>query len=430
MKPIIEVKHVSKKFNIGFKPGGYLALRDVLAEFAKSVFLQVKINKRENKQHKRLGEFWALKNLTFEVMPGEVVGIIGPNGAGKSTFLKILTRITPPTKGEIILRGKVASLLEVGTGFHPELTGRENVFLNGAILGMTMNDIKERFNEIVEFSGVEKFLDIPVKHYSSGMYTRLAFAVAAHLDPDILIVDEILSVGDAEFQKKSLGKMHDVSSQGRTVIFVSHNLSAITSLCTRVILLNSGKIVEIGKPEKVVAAYLKKAVGAAPKVNLPPGSSFANGIVRLLAIKVHDEKGKVLQAFDITKPIGIDIEYKVLKPDIWFSCHLLLRDSSGSTIFHSPEDANKLITCRKRGIYKSTCWIPGNFLAEGSFNVRILVDGSFEKTKIIDFQNAISFYIHDNLDGNSVRGKLTEQLKGIVRPKLIWERKYIDKIFK
>src|SRR3989339_1767875 len=257
MESIIEVKNLGKKYNIAHQRGGYVALRDVLTNILKNPF---RFAKQKAKKSLGLGtkeEFWALNDINFEVNKGEIIGIIGRNGAGKSTLLKILSKITPPTTGEIKINGRVGSLLEVGTGFHPELTGRENIFLNGAILGMTRHEIAKKFDQIVEFSGIEKFLDTPVKYYSSGMYVRLAFSVAAHMEPDILIVDEVLAVGDAEFQKKCLGKMEEVTKQeGRTILFVSHNLDAIERLCTKTILLKKGKIIKIGETSDVINYYL------------------------------------------------------------------------------------------------------------------------------------------------------------------------------
>lgn len=243
MKPIIEVDGLTKIFKLGSTHGSYLTLRDTIKQWFKTA-------------HNEKNFIKAIDNVSFNVKPGEKVGIIGKNGAGKSTLLKILSRITPPSQGKAILRGKVASLLEVGTGFHGELTGRENIFLNGAILGMKRNEIKQKLDEIVDFSGVAKFLDTPLKHYSSGMQLRLAFAVAAHLDTDILLIDEVLAVGDAEFQKKSLGKMEEVSQQqGKTILFVSHNIGAIDSLCSRAILLQNGKIMDDGLTQQVINKY-------------------------------------------------------------------------------------------------------------------------------------------------------------------------------
>ena len=270
---VIRVERLGKKYLIGHngESGGRLALRDVIARGARNAW-----RKTADMAHGRaivagdtIEEFWALKDISFAVKRGEVLGIIGRNGAGKSTLLKILSRITEPTEGRVQIRGRVASLLEVGTGFHPELTGRENIFLNGAILGMTQREIRKRFDEIVAFAEVEKFLDTPVKHYSSGMYVRLAFGVAAHLEPEILIVDEALAVGDTDFQKKCLGKMNEVArTQGRTVLFVSHNLEAIINLCTRAIHFKAGRIHATGSATSIVSAYLKKRVPSSGVVDL------------------------------------------------------------------------------------------------------------------------------------------------------------------
>src|SRR3989344_6284809 len=252
-KPIIEVKNIGKKYNITHQKGSYIALRDVLMNVIKSPFSFLKTKVKQVAGFEKKEDFWALKDVSFDVEKGEVIGIIGRNGAGKSTLLKILSQITPPTTGEIILRGRVGSLLEVGTGFHPELTGRENIFLNGAILGMKKEEIVRKFDEIVKFAGIEKFLDTPVKHYSSGMYVRLAFSVAAHMETDILIIDEVLAVGDAEFQKKCLGKMEDITKeQGRTILFVSHNMATVKNLCKKCLLLEKGKVIAGGETDEVL----------------------------------------------------------------------------------------------------------------------------------------------------------------------------------
>jgi lipopolysaccharide transport system ATP-binding protein len=252
-QPIIEISGLGKKYRIGANRGKYLSLREELARTAHGVLRRFAATHHPVPSQE---DFWALKNVSFSVQEGEAVGIIGRNGAGKSTLLKVLSQITPPTEGKLTLRGRVASLLEVGTGFHPELTGRENVFLNGAILGMRREEIRRKFDEIVAFAEVEKFLDTPVKRYSSGMYVRLAFAVAAHLEPEILIIDEVLAVGDAQFQKKCLGKMGDVAKQGRTVLFVSHNMAAIRVLCQRGVLLHAGRVAAAGPIDQCIESYL------------------------------------------------------------------------------------------------------------------------------------------------------------------------------
>ncbi|HBB32232.1 MAG TPA: hypothetical protein DDZ80_23670 [Cyanobacteria bacterium UBA8803] len=254
---VIRVENLGKKYIIGHqKQEPYKALRDVIANGAKSVGRQLLKPLGKKISEPTVEEFWALKDVSFEIKQGDRVGIIGRNGAGKSTLLKILSRITEPTTGRIRVKGRVASLLEVGTGFHPELTGRENIFLNGAILGMSKAEIKRKFDEIVAFAEVERFLDTPVKRYSSGMYVRLAFAVAAHLEPEILIVDEVLAVGDAQFQKKCLGKIGEVASEGQTVLFVSHNMGAISALCDKVVFLAKGQVQEIGATDRIVATYV------------------------------------------------------------------------------------------------------------------------------------------------------------------------------
>lgn len=265
---IIKVENLSKRFLIGHEsPERYTTLRDTMVKRAKKI-VSLPARMRNRQPKKTTEEFWALKNVDFEVQQGDRLGIIGRNGAGKSTLLKVLSRITEPTKGMIKIKGRVASLLEVGTGFHPELTGRENVYLNGAILGMARSEIRRKFDEIVSFAEVEKFLDTPVKRYSSGMYVRLAFAVAAHLEPEILIVDEVLAVGDVQFQKKCLGKMEDVSKEnGRTVLFVSHNMGAITKLCNKAILLNQGTILENSTPERIISSYLSLNENSSDYVN-------------------------------------------------------------------------------------------------------------------------------------------------------------------
>jgi lipopolysaccharide transport system ATP-binding protein len=313
-QPIISVRGIGKRYKLGATHGGrtYKTMRDSLARIIKAparVF--IKSDAQPTKTIFDQDYIWALRNISFEMQQGEVLGIIGRNGAGKSTLLKILSQITDPTEGEIRLFGRVASLLEVGTGFHPELTGRENVYLNGAILGMTRVEIKKKFDEIVSFAGVEKFLDTPVKRYSSGMYVRLAFAVAAHLEPEILIVDEVLAVGDVEFQKKCLGKMQAVSSEGRTVIFVSHNMAAIETLCEKVILLERGEIHFVGSAKDGVSAYLKNSLTNASTIPLQDRKDRkGNGKVKYTDIKIIDEKGeyvdKLLSGYNYT----IELKYK------------------------------------------------------------------------------------------------------------------------
>ncbi len=316
MNPIIEVKNLGKQYQIGERQS-YLALRDVLTNIAKAPARWF-----GNKVKSALGqtdanEFWALKDVNFTVEQGEVLGIIGRNGAGKSTLLKILSQITPPTTGEIKLRGRVGSLLEVGTGFHPELTGRENIYLNGAILGMRKKEIEKKFDEIVEFAGIGQFLDTPVKRYSSGMYVRLAFAVAAHLEPDILIIDEVLAVGDVEFQKKCLGKMEDVTNKdGRTVLFVSHNMSAIEHLCQKCIYLEKGTIRMIGETRDVVSSYLTDCSVFGSTFLGDRKDRRGNGKIKMLDVYFTNEIGKRISFLPAGKDVFVCCEYEVVDKNI------------------------------------------------------------------------------------------------------------------
>lgn len=282
MEQIITVEHIGKSYQLRHQQERYQTLRDSIISFIQKPFARK--SKRET--------FWALQNISFGVQKGEIVGIIGPNGAGKSTLLKILSKITPPTTGQARIRGRISSLLEVGTGFHPELTGRENIYLNGAILGMSRAEIEKKFSEIVAFAGVEKFLDTAVKHFSSGMFVRLAFAVAAHLEPDILVIDEVLAVGDAEFQRKSLKKMEEVTkTKGRSIIFVSHNMGAIQQLCDRVLVLRSGQIVYEGTPREAIAYYLEHVISKEQAPIATRTDRDGNGAVRLKDVVVTNAEG-------------------------------------------------------------------------------------------------------------------------------------------
>lgn len=311
MHPIIEVKNISKRYNISHEKGGYISLRDVMMNVLKSPFSFLKQKAKAVTGIAKKEEFMALNDVSFTVNKGEVIGIIGHNGAGKSTLLKILSQITPPSKGEIIIRGTIGSLLEVGTGFHPELTGRENIFLNGAILGMTRVEIAKKFDQIVEFSDVGKFIDTPVKHYSSGMYVRLAFSVAAHMEPDILLVDEVLAVGDAEFQKKCISKMESIThEQGRTIIFVSHNLSAIEKICKKTILLDKGSIVKVGNTSDVITEYMNKQKSKS-EIIVSEKNDLKNLIIR--SVKLNNARNGLFQ-IPWDEPIDISINLDVLRP--------------------------------------------------------------------------------------------------------------------
>lgn len=369
--------------------------------------------------------FWALRNVSFDVAEGEVVGIIGRNGAGKSTLLKILSRITAPTEGHIQVRGRVGSLLEVGTGFHPELTGRENIFLSGAVIGMRRAETVRQLDQIIDFSGVEKFIDTPIKRYSSGMYLRLAFAVAAHLQADILLVDEVLAVGDAEFQKKCLGKMAEIGATGRTVLFVSHSMPALLRLCPRVILLDRGGVVADGGSQEVVRSYLDSGLATAAErawatVEEAPGDDVA----RLKTVRVRTEAGEVTEEVDIRRPIGIEVEYWHLSLDATSrpSVNIHLVNEDGIKLFVSNDFSDRLWALRQRqpGLVRATCWIPGNFLAEGRVFVTAAVS-SYNPTVIHALQEeAVAFQVVDRSTGDGVRGTYVGDWPGVVRPMLRW----------
>lgn len=365
---------------------------------------------------------WALRDVSFEVKRGEVVGIIGRNGAGKSTLLKILSRITEPTTGTVDLYGRVGSLLEVGTGFHPELTGRENIFLNGAILGMRKAEIEKRFNEIVAFAEVEKFIDTPVKRYSSGMYVRLAFAVAAHLEPEILVVDEVLAVGDADFQKKSLGKVQSVGENGRVVLFVSHSMPMISRLCKRVILLNEGKLLADGPAYEVIRYYQKSGLDVRSIREWDQASAPGNEIVRMYAVRVSDNSGVQKDEFEIQSPVNIEIEYELLKDKSDISVQVGFYNNEGLCLFitqdtNHPEWHERL---RTRGLMQSTLHIPPHFFAEGEIYLNVLIVTVEPTEAHVHERDVVGFTIVDHTDGEGVRGKYAKYWPGFVRPLLDW----------
>ncbi len=349
----VRVEGLGKEYRLHGPREGYPTLRDRVNRVISAPFGA----RRGGKLPEQPSAFWALKDVSFDVRPGEVVGIIGRNGAGKSTLLKILSRITEPTEGEVDLNGRVGSLLEVGTGFHPELTGRENVYLNGAILGMKRSEIARKFDEIVAFAEVEKFIDTPVKHYSSGMYMRLAFAVAAHLEPEILIVDEVLAVGDAEFQKKCLGKMGDVAKGGRTVLFVSHNMNAVRSLCTRAIVLRAGQAAFDGATVDAVPVYLDQPEDLqAEWCDERTGAEEPTGDVRLLGVRIRRAGGPVAARLAASEPFEVEIDYSVRRPT---PCQIAFRvnQGDGSTVFTTADGDRENTFCRPR--------LPGRYPGHG-----------------------------------------------------------------
>lgn len=366
----ILVEGLSKQYHIG-KRESYKTLRESLNAAALKPFRAVRsLVNRNGHGEPEEDNIWALKDVSFEVEPGEVIGVIGHNGAGKSTLLKVLTRITEPTHGHAEIHGRVSSLLEVGTGFHPELTGRENIYLNGAILGMTRTEIVRKFDEMVEFSGVSKFIDTPVKRYSSGMYLRLAFAVAAHLEPEILLVDEVLAVGDAAFQKKCLDKMDDVARQGRTVVFVSHNLQAIMRLCTRAFLLDGGELVKSGAPSEVVSDYVESS-SATKLTGLE--KEIAQGPIRLKQITITQDGHDAQEFLDNGKPFEVRIKYDLLSParDVLLGFDVLTSD--GTVIFRTYDMLAVGMGERQPGSYESVCEFPGKFFKMRSYHMHFLV---------------------------------------------------------
>jgi lipopolysaccharide transport system ATP-binding protein len=368
----------------------------------------------------RAGEtIWALKDIDFTVQRGEALGIIGRNGAGKSTLLKILSRVTAPTSGIARIKGRIASLLEVGTGFHPELTGRENIFLNGTILGMSRDEVKRKFDEIVDFSGVEKFIDTPVKRYSSGMYVRLAFAVAAHLDPDILVVDEVLAVGDAEFQKKCLGKMDDATKAGRTVLFVSHNMAAISAFCKRAILLEAGALKMDDTIEKVVRTYLYSGVlSQAERMWIDNFVPPSNEYVRLHRVAVVNSMGDVAQDIRSNQDFGVLIDYWNIRPDTKLTTTLVLYNEDGHIVFSSISNHEKKWHGRTRpsGLFRSICKIPRDMLSPGQYDVTILICPEGYQNCLRE-DHLVQFTVHD---AGNVRGDYLGGYFGIIRPLLEW----------
>ncbi|MEK6325025.1 MAG: ABC transporter ATP-binding protein [Acidobacteriota bacterium] len=423
MHPIIKVENLGKQYTLGVRKESYTTLRETLMGAWRAPL------RRLQRRHANTDEavcIWAVSDVSFEVGAGEIVGVIGRNGAGKSTLLKLLSRITEPSKGWIALYGRIASLLEVGTGFHPELTGRENVFLNGAILGMRRAEIARNFDEIVAFSEVEKFIDTPVKRYSSGMYLRLAFAVAAHLEPEILLVDEVLAVGDARFQRKCLIKMQDAGRQGRTVLFVSHNMPAITRLCPRTILLDEGRVLCDGPSQEVVSTYLGSGVGTTAAREWPdPSKAPGNDIVRLCAVRVRTEDGRVCDAIDIRCPVGVEMEFEVLEEGQVLVPNFHFINQEGICVFVvSEHNAEWRHRPRPAGRYLSTAWLPGNFLSEGTLIVGAAVSTMDSVTVHFFEQDVVAFQVIDSLDGNSARGDYAGPMPGIVRPLLHWTSQF------
>ena len=424
--PAISVRSLSKRFRLG-ETHGYRLLSEALGTLATAPLRKLQNNGKNARPQddppKRSKEYlWALRDVTFDVQAGEVFGIIGANGAGKSTLLKILSKITEPTAGEVDLRGRVGSLLEVGTGFHPELTGRENVFINGAILGMTQREIRSRFDAIIDFSGIEDFIDTPVKRYSSGMQTRLAFAVAAHLDPEIMIVDEVLAVGDAQFQQKCLGKMENVADQGRTILLVSHNMKTIRNMCSRTMWIDQGSVRTIGETDEVITDYLRANQRAETLADVPdriaalpddPAFRLHNVILRQL--------GAPTNRISNSEPVEVEIEYEVRKATPGLRVYFDLCDQEQDILVRSffDDDANARDVLSP-GRYRSVATIPANFLAPREYII-VVRAGVYNERSITGTGLTIEIHVDNTSQVN--RAYPNDVIRAKLQPKFVWNTK-------
>lgn len=418
---VIRVENISKEYHLGTISHGTL-YRDLQSWSAKLLGKEDPNSKIASAGCRiQNGTFKALDDISFDVRQGDVLGVIGRNGAGKSTLLKILSKVTAPNRGSVKIKGRVASLLEVGTGFHPELTGRENIFLNGAILGMTKKEIHRKFDEIIDFAEIEDFIDTPVKRYSSGMYVRLAFAVAANLEPEILIIDEVLAVGDAQFQKKCLGKMEQVSAkQGRTILFVTHNMAMITSLCSRAILLDSGRLCDNGNTSNVVLSYYTQNSGSPASFDCcASGKHIGDDHAMLLSGAVVDENGDIAHEIDIRQAVTIKMRYRIMRPDHYrFMPNFHFYAPDGTCAFiSSPQNVTS-----GKGEFEAACIIPGNYFNDGTYFVGLALS-SLDSGVVVHFyeQNALSFNIKDPIDHVPTRNGYAGPIPGMVRPKLDWQ---------
>lgn len=429
MTTAISVKNLGKKYQIGAAETKfrYNMLRDVLVDtvFAPVRLAKALVGKSDRRNNQNF--VWALNDVSFDLDEGKVLGIVGRNGAGKSTLLKILSRVTEPTTGTVSVRGRVGSLLEVGTGFHPELTGRENIYMNGAILGMRRNEIDKKFDEMVEFSEVGQFIDTPVKRYSSGMYLRLAFAVAAHLEPEILVVDEVLAVGDAEFQRKCLGKMNDVAQQGRTVLFVSHNMSAILRLTQEAIVLKKGQLIKRAPTAEAVDFYLASGQAESGERVWEADDVPANSApFRPIALRLKDKTGKIVDTARSTEPLTVEWEYQLDAPVTGLRLGLYLNTMRGEYVFTTfdTDDAGQYeqFGARQAGRYISRCEIPSDFFNEGRYYFGINASSFGVKRYFMD-ENALSF----NVDISGAPGtQWPEPRQGPIRPRLDWQITKLD----
>ncbi len=420
---VIKIENLWKEYRLGVIGHGTLThdLQSWWARVRGKEDPNARITSLMSGQEKQIDgdHFWALRDINLEVKQGEVLGIIGSNGAGKSTLLKILSRVTSPSRGSFKIKGRIVSLLEVGTGFHPELTGRENIFLNGAILGMSKGEIKRKVDEIIDFSGIEDFVETPVKRYSSGMYVRLAFAVAAHLEPEILIIDEVLAVGDASFQKRCLGKMQDISSQGRTILFVSHNMSAVSRLCTRCVLLGNGEVIQEGQTSDIVLSYYESIAEKTSNQQQNIGDEYC----RMEEAWLLDQNGKETNEVQLHEEIKISMIYTILQ-ETSDRCvpnfHLKTIEGNYVCCVNSPD-----IKPLKPGRYKVVCLIPPYLLNEGAYSVDLAITSYPDN----DQPHHINFWVKEMLRFNVIDPKVPDNwnygylggLPGVIRPRLSWE---------
>ena len=422
---VLKVTGLSKRYRIGSKVNSDLTVRKQIIDFLTRPVQRFKdIRSLSNFKDEEVDEsvFWALNDVSFEVRRGEVLGIMGANGAGKSTLLKVLSRIVTPTSGEFWYKGTTSSLLEVGTGFNGELTGRENIYLNGAILGMRRHQIDKVYDEIVDFSGVERFIDTAVKRYSSGMTVRLAFSVAAHLDPDILILDEVLSVGDAQFSQKSMKKMESVAQDGRTVIFVSHSASAVSRLCHRAIFLTAGEVSARGSVEQITGIYLGDTVHTrAAKVWDDAVAPSADGLVKLISVKIVNRQKETLDIVDIRESVGIEICFQVLKSGKLILPEFQIFNDEEEILFTSIENRTQWDqNPREAGLYTAIGWLDGNFLTEGRFGVNISLSSPSPRSVFLTENAVLYFQVIDSLIGDSTRCDYGTKVPGVVSPRLHW----------
>lgn len=424
MSVVIKVENLSKQYRLGTIGAGTLK-HDVNRAWHRlrgkeDPYITLgESNDRSTKSESKSAYVWALKDINFDIEQGDVVGIIGRNGAGKSTLLKILSRTTSPTTGSVKIKGRVASLLEVGTGFHGELTGKENIFLNGAIMGMNKAEIKRKLDEIIDFAGVERYIDTPVKRYSSGMFVRLAFGVAAHLEPEILIMDEVLAVGDAEFQKKALGKMKDVSvNEGRTVLFVSHNMTAIKNLCRNVLFMQNGRIHAFGSTETVVNNYLSMENKNAEMIQSYASQEEAPGNeeIKMKRIEVVPMLQSEDELLTVNTPVNIEFEFWNNIPGKLINLSLVLLTPTQECVFNVGTKASHL----QQGLYKGICHIPGNLLNDGMYIVSMMVVGD-RSSSLYYFENAVSFEVHEKREASAWHAKWI----GIVRPQMEFSLKQV-----